>query len=134
MAADLIDFHLWWNGPLWLRDQDQYLVKLNDSHFGLSLSDKRIQGEVKSNCLATVAVATQVHPLDELIARVSSWLKLVHIVAYVKRFIQRTQNPSCDRASRALTFEDIKAARIICTKHAQAAFTRTIICSLPRNP
>jgi len=20
MAADLIDFHLWWNGPLWLRD------------------------------------------------------------------------------------------------------------------
>ncbi|XP_070075664.1 uncharacterized protein [Drosophila takahashii] len=31
MAADLIDFHLWWNGPQWLRDNDQYLVKLNDS-------------------------------------------------------------------------------------------------------
>jgi len=68
MAADLIDFHLWWNGPLWLRDKDKYLVKLSDSRFGLSLSDKRIQGEVKSRCLATVAVATQVHPLAELIA------------------------------------------------------------------
>jgi len=96
--------------------------KVDGSRFGLSLSDKRIQGKVKSNCLATVAVATQVHPLDELIARVSSWLKLVHIVAYVKRFIQRTQNPSCDRVSRALTFEEIEAARIICIKHAQHCF------------
>jgi len=103
MAADLIDFQLWWNRPLWLRNQDQYLVKLSNSRFGLSLSDKRIRGEVKSNCLATLGVATQVHPLDELIARVSSWLKLVHMVAYVKRFIQRTLNPFCDKASRALT-------------------------------
>ncbi|XP_070851538.1 uncharacterized protein [Drosophila suzukii] len=134
MAADLIDFHLWWNGPLWLRDQDQYLVKLNDSRFGLSLSDKRIQGEVKSNCLATVAVATQVHPLDKLIARVSSWLKLVHIVAYVKRFIQRTQNPSSDRASRALTFEEIKAARIICIKHAQRCFHEDYLLLLAKKP
>ncbi|XP_070854707.1 uncharacterized protein [Drosophila suzukii] len=134
MAADLIDFHLWWNGPLWLRDKDQYLVKLSDSRFGLSLSDKRIQGEVKSNCLATVAVATQVHPLDELIARVSSWLKLVHIVAYVKRFIQRTQNPSCDRASRGLTFEEIKAARIICIKHAQRCFDEDYQLLLAKKP
>ncbi|XP_070851555.1 uncharacterized protein [Drosophila suzukii] len=134
MAADLIDFHLWWNGPLWLRDKDQYLVKLNDTRFGLSLSDKRIQGEVKSNYLATVAVATQVHPLDELIARVSSWLKLVHIVAYVKRFIQRTQNPSCDRASRALTFGEIKAARITCIKHAQHCFQEDYQLLLAKKP
>ncbi|XP_070854715.1 uncharacterized protein [Drosophila suzukii] len=100
MAADLIDFHLWWNGPLWLRDQDQYLV----------------------------------HPLDEVIARVSSWFKLVHIVAYVKRFIQRTQNPSCDRASRALTFEEIKAARIICLKHAQHCFHEDYQLLLAKKP
>ncbi|XP_065724482.2 uncharacterized protein [Drosophila suzukii] len=134
MAADLIDFHLWWNGPLWLRDKDQYLVKLNDSRFGLSLSDKRIQGEVKSNCLATVAVASQVHPLDELIVRASSWLKLVHIVAYVKRFIQRTQNPTCDGASKALTFEEIKAARIICIKHAQHCFHEDYQLLLAKKP
>jgi len=54
----------------------------------LSLSDKRNQGAVKSNYLTTVAVASQVHPLDELIARVTSWIKLVHIVVYVKRIIQ----------------------------------------------
>jgi len=30
MAADLIDFHLFWNEPLWLRDQDQYMVRFND--------------------------------------------------------------------------------------------------------
>jgi len=57
MAADLMDFHLWWNGPLWLQDKAQYLVKLNDSRFGLFLSDKRIQGEVKTNCLTALAVA-----------------------------------------------------------------------------
>jgi len=73
---------------------------LFDSGFGLSLSDKGIQGQVKPNCLATVVVASQVQPLDELIARVSSWLKLVYIVANVKRFIQGTQNSSCDKASK----------------------------------
>ncbi|XP_070075756.1 uncharacterized protein [Drosophila takahashii] len=122
MAADLIDFHLWWNGPQWLRDKDQYLVKLNDSRFGLSLTDKRIQGEVKSNCLATLTEATQIHLLDELIERVSSWIKLVHIVGYVMRFIQRTRNPSREKVSGALSFEEIKAARILCIKHAQGCF------------
>ncbi|XP_044250699.1 uncharacterized protein [Drosophila takahashii] len=122
MAADLIDFHLWWNGPEWLRDKDQYLVKLNDSRFGLSLTDKRIQGEVKSNCLATLTEATQIHLLDELIERVSSWIKLVHIVGYVMRFIQRTRNSSREKVSRALSFHEIKAARILCIKHAQGCF------------
>ncbi|XP_070074700.1 uncharacterized protein [Drosophila takahashii] len=122
MAADLIDFHLWWNGPQWLRDKDQYLVKLNDSRFGLSLTDKRIQGEVKSNCLATLTEATQIHLLDELIERVSSWIKLVHIVGYVMRFIQRTRNPSREKVSGALSFDEIKAARILCIKHAQGCF------------
>ncbi|XP_044312576.1 uncharacterized protein LOC123037144 [Drosophila rhopaloa] len=122
MAADLIDFHLWWNGPLWLRDKVQYLVKLNDSRFGLSLTDKRIQGEVKSNCLATLAEATPVHPFDELTERVSSWIKLVHIVGYVKRFIQRTRNLTPKRVSSALTFDEIREARILCIKQAQGCF------------
>ncbi|XP_043947289.2 uncharacterized protein LOC122817906 [Drosophila biarmipes] len=134
MAADLIDFQLWWNGPLWLRDKEQYLVKLNDSRFGLSLSDLRIQGEVKTNCLATMADATQAHPLDELIARVSSWLKLIHIVAYVKRFIQRTRNPSCNKASTALTFDEATAARIICIKHAQRCFQQDYQLLLAKKP
>jgi len=81
-----------------------------------------------------LAVAAQVHPLDELIARVFSWLKLVHIVAYVKRFIQRTQNPSCEKASRDLTFEEIKAARIICIKHAQRCFHEDYQLLLAKKP
>jgi len=108
---------LWLIGALWFRDKDQYLAKLNDSRFALFLSDKRIQGEIKSNYLATLAVSTQVHSLDELIARVSVWLKLVHIVAYVKRFIQR--RPSSDKASRTLTFGEVRAARIFCRRHVQ---------------
>jgi len=81
-----------------------------------------------------VAVATQVHPLDELIARVSSWIKLVPIVAYVKGFIQRTQNPSCDRASKSLTFDEIKAARIIFIKHAQSRFYEDYQLILAKKP
>jgi len=65
---------------------DKYRVKLKDSRFDFFLSDKGIQGEVKSNCLAIVADATQVFPIDELIARVSSWLNLVQIDAYIKRY------------------------------------------------
>lgn len=122
MAAELINFQLWWNGPLWLRDNDQFLEKVNNSRFSSSISDKRIQIEVKTSCLTTVAEASLIHPLDVLVARVSSWTRLVHILGYVLRFTIRIRNSSREKGSNTLTFDEINAAQTLCLRHAQVCF------------
>ncbi|KAH8313484.1 hypothetical protein KR067_006894 [Drosophila pandora] len=121
-VSELIDFQLWWKGPSWLRDKDQFLVKLNNTHNCTSLSDKRIQGEVKSNCLAAQTTVTTDNPWDKLLNRNSSWLKLIHTLAYVLRFIHRMKHPPSKETSNSLTFDEIKAARIWWLQHAQAGF------------
>ncbi|XP_046868707.1 uncharacterized protein LOC124461197 [Drosophila willistoni] len=122
MAADLKDFQLWWNGPSWIRDVDQFMVRLNNSQVCLNISEKNIEKEVKSNCLTALVEATPDHPLDHLVQRVSSWLTLVHAVGYVLRFLRRTKGPFGDKGSNCLTFEEITAARIVCLRHAQTCF------------
>ncbi|XP_046868338.1 uncharacterized protein LOC124460789 [Drosophila willistoni] len=114
MAADLKDFQLWWNGPSWIRDADQFLVRLNNSQVCLNISEKNIEKEVKSNCLTALVEAAPDHPLDHLVQRISSWLTLVHTVGYVLRFLRCTKGPFGDKGSNCLTFEEITAARIIC--------------------
>ncbi|XP_044573414.1 uncharacterized protein LOC123257658 [Drosophila ananassae] len=125
-VSELIDFQLWWNGPSWLRDKDQFLVKLNNTHNSTSLSDKRIQEEVKSNCLAAQTTVTTDNPWDKLLNRNSSWLKLIHTLAYVLRFIHRMKHPSSKQTSNSLTFDEIKAARIRWLHHAQNGFQQEI--------
>ncbi|XP_046869279.1 uncharacterized protein LOC124461907 [Drosophila willistoni] len=112
MAADLKDFQLWWNGPSWIRDADQFLVRLNNSQVCLNISEKNIEKEVKSNCLTALVEAAPDHPLDHLVQRVSSWLTLVHTVGYVLRFLRCTKGPFGDKGSNCLTFEEFTAARI----------------------
>ncbi|XP_044573273.1 uncharacterized protein LOC123257597 [Drosophila ananassae] len=104
---ELIDFQLWWKGPSWLRD-------------------KRIQDEVKTTCLAAQTNVTTDNPWNKLLNRNSSWLKLIHTLAYVLRFIHRMKHPSSKQTSNSLTFDEIKAARIRWLQHAQAGFQQEI--------
>ncbi|EAL57933.1 SD27140p, partial [Wolbachia endosymbiont of Drosophila ananassae] len=62
------------------------------------------------------------NPWDKLLNRNSSWLKLIHTLAYVLRFIHRMKHPSSKQTSNSLTFDEIKAARIRWLQHAQAGF------------
>ncbi|XP_068140060.1 uncharacterized protein [Drosophila tropicalis] len=122
LMAGLKDFQLWWNGPSWIRDADQYMAMLNNSQVCLNISEKNIQKEVKINCLTALVNAAPVHPLDHLVQRVSSWLTLVHTVVYVLRFLRRTKGPFGDKCSKSLTFEEITAARIVYLRNAQTCF------------
>ncbi|XP_044570437.1 uncharacterized protein LOC123257066 [Drosophila ananassae] len=125
-VSELIDFQLWWKGPSWLRDKEQFLERLNNTHNCTSLSDKRIQDEVKTTCLAAQTNVTTDNPWDKLLNRNSSWLKLIHTLAYVLRFIHRMKHPSSKQTSNSLTFDEIKAARIRWLQHAQAGFQQEI--------
>ncbi|XP_044574113.1 uncharacterized protein LOC123258307 [Drosophila ananassae] len=125
-VSELIDFQLWWKGPSWPRDKEQFLERLNNTHNCTSLSDKRIQDEVKTTCLAAQTNVTTDNPWDKLLNRNSSWLKLIHTLAYVLRFIHRMKHPSSKQISNSLTFDEIKAARIRWLQHAQAGFQQEI--------
>jgi hypothetical protein len=132
MTADLIKFPLWWNGPSWLWDKDQFLEKVNISQHGAFIPDKRIQDEVKINCLTTLAGETLVNRIDEHIQRCSSWTKLVHIMAYVLRFIHRMKNPFSKEGSNSLKFQELQAARDVCLRQAQTCFQEDYQ-SIPNN-
>nr|XP_043067300.1 uncharacterized protein LOC122321439 [Drosophila bipectinata] len=59
---------------------------------------------------------------DDLVERVSSWQKLVHTVGYVLRFIRRLKKTRNRAESTTLSFEEIKAARLVCLRNSQACF------------
>ncbi len=57
--------------------------------------------------------------MGQLIDRVSSWPKLLRILAYVLKFIRRNRRKS---NTATLTFEEIHEARILYLRHAQDEF------------
>ncbi len=62
---------------------------------------------------------TETSLLGQLINRVSSWPKLLCILAYVLKFIRRNRRKS---NTATLTFEEIHDARILYLRHAQDEF------------
>ncbi|KAM8702177.1 hypothetical protein ACLKA7_000735 [Drosophila subpalustris] len=102
--------------------QTQYLQFMRDYE---DLGHMHIQGqeEMKVTALITQEDDTAT-PFEALIQRISSWTKLIRIVAYVLRYVQRIRPSKTSKlpSQTALTFDEIQAARIICLKHAQTCF------------
>ncbi|XP_070851577.1 uncharacterized protein [Drosophila suzukii] len=123
LASDLIHFDLWWMGPSWLQDPEMLAVKLIFKKFCSSLLENHGKEEVKTTSL-TAQETCSLSPIEALTQRVSSWTKLVRVVAYALRFIQKTKAiKSATLANgKMLTFEEIQAARILCLQEAQKCF------------
>ncbi|XP_044574182.1 uncharacterized protein LOC123258378, partial [Drosophila ananassae] len=123
MATQLMEFHLWWNGPTWLHDEDEYTVKMQNSELSLNISETHAQDELRTTAMLTLKeMDNSLSEFDELVHRASSWRKLVHTVGYVLRFIQRLKEPRKRVESIILSFEEIKAAQVVCLRNAQACF------------
>ncbi|XP_070854152.1 uncharacterized protein [Drosophila suzukii] len=123
LASDLLHFDLWWMGPSWLQDPEMLAVKLTSKKFCSSLLENHGKEEVKTTAL-TAQETSSLSPIEALTQRVSSWTKLVRVVAYALRFIQKTKaTKSATLANgKMLTFEEIQAARILCLQEAQKCF------------
>ncbi|XP_070075719.1 uncharacterized protein [Drosophila takahashii] len=91
--------------------------------FSISTYDNHGKEEVKSTALTTQQ-GDSFSPIEALTQRVSSWTKLVHVVAYVLRFIQRTRTIKLVALTNGarLTYEEIQAVRILCLREAQKCF------------
>lgn len=85
MPSALISHHLWWTGPEWLKNSPlQIPLREFDSLPLESLP------EVKAACPAALHV-TENSATSDLLTRFSSWTKLIHVIAYIKRFIQNSK-------------------------------------------
>jgi len=90
LASDLLHFDLWWMGTSWLQDPEMLAVKLTSKKFCSSLLENHGVEEVKTTAL-TAQKNCSLSPIEALTQRVSSWTKLVRVVAYALRFIQKTK-------------------------------------------
>ncbi|XP_070138839.1 uncharacterized protein [Drosophila bipectinata] len=101
------------------------------SHFGNSknvattylASHHHAQDELRTTAMLTrERMDDSFSAFDDLVERVSSWQKLVHTVGYVLRFIRRLKKTRNRAESTTLSFEEIKAVRLVCRRNAQACF------------
>nr|XP_043065771.1 uncharacterized protein LOC122321020 [Drosophila bipectinata] len=122
-TSQLLEFHLWWNGPPWLLNDDEYTAKVQNSETSVKFSDHHAQDELRTTAMLTrERMDDSFSAFDDLVERVSSWQKLVHTVGYVLRFIRRVKKTRNRAESTTLSFEEIKAARLVCLRNAQACF------------
>nr|XP_043067308.1 uncharacterized protein LOC122321443 [Drosophila bipectinata] len=122
-TSQLLEFHLWWNGPPWLLNDDEYTAKVQNSETSFKFSDHHAQDELRTTAMLTrERMDDSFSAFDDLVERVSSWQKLVHTVGYVLRFIRRLKKTRNRAESTTLSFEEIKAARLVCLRNAQACF------------
>lgn len=122
LASHLLTFHLWWNGPDWLSQEfDQ-----GDDDIDLSriLQSPEVLSETKTQSLParTFLNINEEHCMNRLLKQVSSWRKLVRVVAYIKRFATSCKQREDRPARIALSFVELKEARNICLRFAQSGF------------
>ncbi|XP_068140930.1 uncharacterized protein [Drosophila tropicalis] len=120
LAEDLLPFTLWWKGPDWLAETHLNLGNEDDIQISNLISEDEYLKELKATVLVTLAETMhESSPLEELIGRVSSWPRLVRIVAYILRFIRHMKNPQEKSDTFAVTYDEYKAARNLCLQQAQ---------------
>ncbi|XP_046869284.1 uncharacterized protein LOC124461912 [Drosophila willistoni] len=82
LAEDLLQFTLWWKGPDWLAETHLNLGNEDDIQFSNLISDDEYRKELTATVLVTLAeTMNKSSSVEELIGRVSSWPRLVRIVA-----------------------------------------------------
>ncbi len=81
MLADLVNNNLWWKGPY--SNEAEWVKPPNSPHSSFIL-DEQVQAEVKGSAFPTMRTSnTETSLFCQLFDRVSSWPKLLRIVAYV---------------------------------------------------
>ncbi|XP_044317826.1 uncharacterized protein LOC123038140 [Drosophila rhopaloa] len=123
LAANLMSYELWWNGPHWLHLNDLLASKLRSGNNPTTILDTPIMDGLKSSSLSSrVEPEPEASPIECLSFRVSSWTKLIRCTAYVLRFMHRRMKKRIP-SNLTLTFEEISEARIYCLRHAQGSFS-----------
>ncbi|XP_071575751.1 uncharacterized protein [Temnothorax nylanderi] len=105
LGCHLASHHLWWQGPSWLRlPKNEWPAQREPSSHDRTL---------EQNLRITTYIAKPIERWD-LMARYSSWPKLIRVTAYILRFISRTRRIDAnvsEASPLALSADECQSAR-----------------------
>lgn len=135
--SQLISQSLWWNGPAWL--------KLSPTHWPPTIfTSSPIESlpDIKTIETTTLHVIKLPQSLDiSILSKFSSWTKLIHVIAYILRFIhccRKKQNPprimvTEEGSSHILSLQEIDLATTQVLRLVQKEAFPTAIATLQKN-
>lgn len=103
-TAELSTTDLWWHGPTWLSNEDNW-PEANNNDNDIQISE-----------LKTTVTMAVTHDINPLLRRYSSFLKLKRVVAYCLRFSAKCKGIKYDNT---LTVEELDQAEVIILKLTQ---------------
>lgn len=110
-ASQLKQHSLWWQGPTWLptfqaKSQDKTIIYTTNEEQKIMQVNVAVNTETEDNII------------DQLIDKYSSLSKLVHVVAWVRRFITKQQDR---KTGNYLHLSEIREAKALIIKRVQKA-------------
>lgn len=109
-----IQNELWWEGPPFLRHDLPVLPQPPV----MVLDDDDYCAELKKVTINLMTVNSDSNFFENLINRTNDFVKLIHILVYIFRFINNSRKNSCKRVS-TVTVEEFNVAREVLVRSAQ---------------
>ena len=107
---------LWWNGPKWLSNREQWPLDIVTSPSKESMVEAKATREIFA---AAIAVTDE---LDTLLEKFSYW-KTIKVCAWVTRFLHNIRLAKTNRLTGPLTTEEINRVKLFWEKRVQARAT-----------
>nr|XP_012219380.1 PREDICTED: uncharacterized protein LOC105670437 [Linepithema humile] len=125
LAQDLINHHLWWSGPPWLKRSSEFWPIEN------STVSHETELEVRTTC-ATVAMNDREWDLAK---KYSSWPKLIRVTAYIYKFLNKCKRrkhdqPQGSEVPAAVSADEYRSAKLYWIRYIQQALFSTEIQAL----
>jgi len=90
-APALVTSTLWWNGPIWLREDEREWPDPPDNQIPPTIQSQ-IESEARRTTVSvTAAITTPTTPIEWNLDRISTWNRLVRRTAWISRFLSRSQ-------------------------------------------
>lgn len=121
-VKQLQDYSLWWQGPTWLL-KEYYVIDPQT----IPISNEEVKKQKQVNFISKTDNNNNI--LNYLTNKYSSFRKLIHVLAWVQRFIKVSRNKTYDKQT-FLTLQEIKQARNTIIKHVQITEYVTEITNL----
>lgn len=120
-TMSLVSNNLWWEGPSWLQ-YDKHQWPISDVIYNNELPERK---RIVNTCA--------IKPTNPIFNKYSNYIKLIRVVAYCFRFINKCKGANKENTTKCLTSSELKQARDKLIKLIQEQHFASEITQLERN-